>query len=115
MARDMVITFLGTSSGGGPSESRNCSSLVADVLGNGSLWSTLCQPVFCRSLKATQHSVVDCAEGTLRQFALQPSHTSYPPLKVSRVTKIFITHMHGWHQSYCVDLKTLLTFGQPTM
>ena len=37
--------------------------------------------------------VVDCAEGTSRQFALQPqSGFRYRPHKV---TKIFITHMHG--------------------
>lgn len=64
MARNMNISFLGTSSGGGPSISRNCSSLgmvfptcdiscrsdrgdhlhqylVADVIGDGSLWSAL--------------------------------------------------------------------------
>jgi hypothetical protein len=35
----MSIFFLGTSSGGGPSESRNCSSLLVDALGNGDLWS----------------------------------------------------------------------------
>lgn len=35
----MTITFLGTSSGGGPSDSRNCSSLVADLQPDGSLWS----------------------------------------------------------------------------
>ena len=35
----MTATFLGTSSGGGPTESRNCSSLVLDVVGDGSLWS----------------------------------------------------------------------------
>ena len=39
MSRDIVVTFLGTSSGGGPTKTRNCSSLVADVLGDGSLWS----------------------------------------------------------------------------
>jgi len=37
----MSVTFLGTSSGGGPSDSRNCSSLVVDVHGDGSLWSAL--------------------------------------------------------------------------
>ena len=35
----MTATFLGTSSGGGPTESRNCSSLVLDIVGDGSLWS----------------------------------------------------------------------------
>lgn len=46
----MSVTFLGTSSGGGPSESRNCSSLVCDVLGDGSLWS---MPLFPPSLSLT--------------------------------------------------------------
>ncbi|KAF8892702.1 beta-lactamase-like protein [Infundibulicybe gibba] len=77
MARSMSVTFLGTSSGGGPSESRNCSSLICDVLGNGALW------------------MVDCAEGTLRQFSLQPR--GRPFLKVNRLSKIFITHMHADH------------------
>jgi hypothetical protein len=39
MARAMTVTFLGTCSGGGPNESRNCSSLVLDCLRDGSLWS----------------------------------------------------------------------------
>lgn len=48
MSHLMSVTFLGTSSGGGPSESRNCSSLVADVLGDGSLWSARSHaPFFC--------------------------------------------------------------------
>jgi len=39
MATAMSVTFLGTSSGGVPSLSRNRSSLVAHILGDGSLWS----------------------------------------------------------------------------
>lgn len=88
----MFVTFLGTSSGGGPSESRNCSSLVCDVLGDNSLWS---KP-FIRASSVTNISVravVDCAEGTLRQFALQPSGKAF--LKANKVTKLFVTHMHG--------------------
>ena len=42
MSQWMSATFFGTSSGGGPSESRNCSSTVIDIVGEGSLWST-CQ------------------------------------------------------------------------
>lgn len=38
-------------------------------------------------------AVVDCAEGTLRQFAFQPHGKAY--LKANKVTKLFITHMHG--------------------
>ncbi|RDB24166.1 Ribonuclease Z [Hypsizygus marmoreus] len=76
MAGAFSVTFLGTSSGGGPSESRNCSSLVCDVVRDGSLW------------------MVDCAEGTIRQFAFQSRQNA---LKPSKVTKIFITHMHADH------------------
>ncbi|KAF8212492.1 beta-lactamase-like protein [Mycena galopus ATCC 62051] len=78
MSRAMTVTFLGTCSGGGPNESRNCSSLVLDCIGNGSLW------------------MVDCAEGTTRQFAFQPPDTPNW-LKPNSVTKMFITHMHADH------------------
>ena len=40
MSQNITVTFIGTTSGGGPSQSRNCSSLVVDTLGDGSLWST---------------------------------------------------------------------------
>lgn len=78
MAQDIMVTFLGTSSGGGPTKTRNCSSLVVDVLGDGTLW------------------MVDCAEGTTRQFELQPQHASYR-LRRGRVNTIFVTHMHADH------------------
>ncbi|KAI0319104.1 beta-lactamase-like protein [Amylostereum chailletii] len=87
MSQWMNVTFLGTSSGGGPSDSRNCSSLVLDIVGDGSLW------------------MVDCAEGTLRQFLLQPSKPNTPAVKASRVTIVFITHMHADH---IMGLVTLL-------
>lgn len=45
MSQWMTATFLGTSSGGGPTESRNCSSLILDVVGDGSLWSILFQSI----------------------------------------------------------------------
>jgi len=80
----MSVTFLGTSSGGGPSDSRNCSSLLTHVQLDGSLW------------------MVDCAEGTLRQFSRQPNGLNR--LKVSRVSKIFITHMHADHTMGLVPL-----------
>ena len=40
MSPDIAVTFLGTSSGGGPTKTRNCSSLVVDMLGDETLWST---------------------------------------------------------------------------
>ena len=43
MSQWMTATFLGTSSGGGPSESRNCSSLILDIVGDRSLWSNFVQ------------------------------------------------------------------------
>ncbi|KAJ7063068.1 beta-lactamase-like protein [Mycena amicta] len=76
--RTMNVTFLGTCSGGGPNESRNCSSLVLDCLGNNTLW------------------MVDCAEGTTRQFAFQPSDTPVW-LKPQSISKLFVTHMHADH------------------
>ncbi|KAI0045566.1 Metallo-hydrolase/oxidoreductase [Auriscalpium vulgare] len=80
MSQWMNVTFLGTCSGGGPSDTRNCSSLVLDVVGDGSLW------------------MVDCAEGTLRQFAQQPApRQNQRALKVGKVTHVFITHMHADH------------------
>ena len=39
-------------------------------------------------------TVVDCAEGTVRQFAQQPFY-GHNRLRVSRLSKVFITHMHG--------------------
>ena len=38
--------------------------------------------------------MVDCAEGTLRQFALQPPKDIGKVLKASQINKIFVTHMH---------------------
>ncbi|KIO13252.1 hypothetical protein M404DRAFT_122698 [Pisolithus tinctorius Marx 270] len=78
MARNMHVIFIGTSSGGGPSLSRNCSSIVADLIGDGSLW------------------MVDCAEGTLRQFQTQPRGNE-SRLRAMKVTKLFVTHMHADH------------------
>ncbi|KAI0036971.1 beta-lactamase-like protein [Vararia minispora EC-137] len=82
MSQWMRATFLGTCSGGGPTETRNCSSLVLDIIGDGSLW------------------LIDCAEGTLRQFVLQPSprrNDDYRKMKASKISNIFITHMHADH------------------
>lgn len=73
------VTFLGTSSGGGPSETRNCSSLVVDGFGDGTLW------------------MVDCAEGTVRQIVTQPTDKGEARIRTSRISKVFITHMHADH------------------
>ncbi|CAE6427859.1 unnamed protein product [Rhizoctonia solani] len=77
---DLRVTFLGTSSGGGPTEGRNCSSLALSI--RNEVW------------------LVDCAEGTQRQI-----HKSRH-LNIDNVTKIFITHMHVDH---CVGVVPLLS------
>ena len=46
--RDITVSFLGTTSGGGPTDTRNCSSLVLDGLGNDLLWSEYSPPMFER-------------------------------------------------------------------
>jgi len=90
----MSVTFLGTSSGGGPIDSRNCSSLVMDVLGDGTLW------------------MVDCAEGTMRQFTQQPCRYGDKFYRrVAKINKIFITHMHADHTMGLITLlRTALGF-----
>ena len=40
MTHRMSVTFLGTSSGGGPVDTRSCSSQALDIVGNGNLWCT---------------------------------------------------------------------------
>ena len=102
MSQWMSAGFLGTSSGGGPSESRNCSSLVLDIVGDGSLWSTYlfsprAQITFDRLTSDLRFIVVDGAEGTLRQFSLQPEGSRV--FQVAKVNKIFVTHMH--RESFC--------------
>lgn|SRR6266702_344232 len=96
MSQWMSATFLGTSSGGGPTESRNCSSVVLDVVGDGSLWSTHLSPcaqnAIDRLTSDLRFTVIDGAEGTLRQFSLQPQGGR--SIQVAKVNKIFITHMH---------------------
>ncbi|ORZ07842.1 beta-lactamase-like protein [Absidia repens] len=73
----MDITFLGTSSAQ-PSTTRNHQSMALRV--DGDIW------------------LFDCGEATQHQF--QKSH-----LKMGRITKIFITHMHGDH---CFGLGPLM-------
>lgn len=67
----MQITFLGTSSGI-PTRSRNVSSVALRLPQRSELW------------------LFDCGEGTQHQFLRSE-------LKVSQLTRIFITHMHGDH------------------
>ena len=59
MSQWMTATFLGTSSGGGPTEPRNCSSLALDVVGDGSLWSIFipfAQELWLTDENITEHS-----------------------------------------------------------
>ena len=56
--------------------------------------------------------VVDCAEGTTRQFELQPSH---PPalykVRRGKVNTIFVTHMHGKRdRAVRLDWQSLTSF-----
>lgn len=67
----MQITFLGTSSGV-PTRSRNVSSIALRLPQRAELW------------------LFDCGEGTQHQFLRSD-------LKVSQLTRIFVTHMHGDH------------------
>lgn len=67
----LQITFLGTSSGV-PTRSRNVSSLALRLPQRAELW------------------LFDCGEGTQHQILRSD-------LKVSQITRIFITHMHGDH------------------
>ncbi|MGK7922987.1 MAG: ribonuclease Z [Trichodesmium sp.] len=67
----MQVTFLGTSSGV-PTRSRNVSSVALRLPQRAELW------------------LFDCGEGTQHQFLRSD-------LKVSQLSRIFITHMHGDH------------------
>lgn len=68
----MEITFLGTGSGT-PSRTRNVSGIVLGLPERGEVW------------------LFDCGEGTQHQ-ALRT-----PQVRLSQLTKIFITHLHGDH------------------
>jgi ribonuclease Z len=65
------ITFLGTSSGV-PTRSRNVSSVALRLPQRAEMW------------------LLDCGEGTQHQIL-------HSDLKVSQLSRIFITHMHGDH------------------
>lgn len=67
----MEITFLGTSSGV-PTRSRNVSSVALRLPQRAEVW------------------LFDCGEGTQHQLLRSD-------VKVSQLTRIFITHMHGDH------------------
>jgi len=67
----VLITFLGTSSGV-PTRSRNVSSVALRLPQRAELW------------------LFDCGEGTQHQILRSE-------LKISQLTRIFITHMHGDH------------------
>jgi ribonuclease Z len=67
----LQITFLGTSSGV-PTRSRNVSSIALRLPQRAELW------------------LFDCGEGTQHQFLRSD-------LKVSQISRIFVTHMHGDH------------------
>ncbi|OBZ72797.1 Zinc phosphodiesterase ELAC protein 1 [Grifola frondosa] len=96
MSHNITVTFLGTTSGGGPSETRNCSSLVIDPVPDGSLW------------------MIDCAEGTVRQFAQQPFHDARR-VKIGRLNKIFVTHLHADHtMGLLTILRNVLGIPKPT-
>ncbi|MEM7555493.1 MAG: ribonuclease Z [Cyanobacteria bacterium P01_A01_bin.84] len=67
----MQITFLGTSSGV-PTRSRNVSSIALKLPERSELW------------------LFDCGEGTQHQLLRSD-------LKMSQLSRIFVTHMHGDH------------------
>ncbi|MGB5596005.1 MAG: ribonuclease Z [Crocosphaera sp.] len=67
----MEITFLGTSSGV-PTRSRNVSSVALRLPQRGEVW------------------LFDCGEGTQHQLLRSD-------VKISQITRIFVTHMHGDH------------------
>ncbi len=67
----MKITFLGTSSGA-PSRTRNVSGIALQLPPRGALW------------------LFDCGEGTQHQIGRSP-------LRLSRLEKVFFTHLHGDH------------------
>ncbi|EUC65724.1 beta-lactamase superfamily protein [Rhizoctonia solani AG-3 Rhs1AP] len=75
----LSLIFLGTSAGGGPTPSRGCSSTAINM--NGVIW------------------LVDCAEGTQRQML-------HAKLKIGKVQKIFVTHLHMDH---CMGIAPLMS------
>ncbi|MBC8103240.1 MAG: ribonuclease Z [Cytophagales bacterium] len=68
----MELTFLGTGSGT-PSRGRNVSATVLHLTERGELW------------------LIDCGEGTQHQTLRAPQ------VRLSQLTRIFFTHLHGDH------------------
>ncbi|MDX1934367.1 MAG: ribonuclease Z [Capsulimonadales bacterium] len=68
----MEITFLGTGSGA-PSRTRNVSGIALVLTERGELW------------------LFDCGEGTQHQILRAPQ------VRLSQLTRLFITHLHGDH------------------
>jgi ribonuclease Z len=66
------ITFLGTGSGA-PSRSRNVSANALNLTERGELW------------------LIDCGEGTQHQTLRAPQ------VRLSQLTRVFLTHLHGDH------------------
>lgn len=79
----MQITFFGTSSGV-PTRSRNVSSVALRLPQRAEVW------------------LFDCGEGTQHQLL-------HSELKISQITRIFITHLHGDHIFGLMGL--LATYG----
>lgn len=68
----MQITFLGTSAGV-PTRARNVSCVALRLEQRGEVW------------------LFDCGEGTQHQLL------RCPEIRISQITRVFITHMHGDH------------------
>lgn len=68
----MELTFLGTGSGT-PSRSRNVSATALQLTERGELW------------------LIDCGEGTQHQVLRAPQ------VRLSQLTRVFFTHLHGDH------------------
>ncbi|KLO17847.1 hypothetical protein SCHPADRAFT_936686 [Schizopora paradoxa] len=102
LVKNMSLTFLGTSSGGGPTISRNCTSTALTF----------------RGFRFNESWLFDCAEGTQRQIQKLMSVYRVEPHKIrvqrKDISKIFVTHMHVDHVMGIVPLMNNLTPGYHT-